>query len=420
MCELIIDCPHFTPEWTDKGFVVVRNQNIRDGKLDLSQPSFTPQHDFELRIKRAKPRAGDIIFTREAPMGEVCMIPEGLECCLGQRQVLLRPKRAVSGRYLFFALRSTYVRHQIFWNEGTGSTVSNVRIPVLKALKIPRLGAAEESIGELLGAIDDKIDLNRRMNETLEHLARTLFKDWFVDFGPTKAKQEGREAYLEAGLWALFPERLDSDGKPEGWSLTDIKSLCTVVTNGGTPKRQNGAFWKDGNIPWYKTGELSDSFLLSPSEQITSEGLSGSSAKLLPPGSIIMAIYAAPTVGRLGILTTSATFNQACTGMVPKNTVGTCFLYLCLYFGRNWFNNRANGAAQQNISKAIVESYQTMFPQAQLTTSFNETVEPLFQKLKNNVEESYALAQTRDLLLPKLMSGEMRVTEAAARVAEVV
>ena len=151
MCELVVDCPHFTPEWTESGFVVIRNQNIRNGRLNLDDRSYTDEKDFLRRVKRAKPRTGDVIFTREAPMGEVCRVPEGLECCLGQRQVLLRPKPGLSGRYLFYALQSPYVRHQIFWNEGTGSTVSNVRIPALKALKIPR-STDEEAIAALRAA----------------------------------------------------------------------------------------------------------------------------------------------------------------------------------------------------------------------------------------------------------------------------
>ena len=110
MCDLIVDCPHFTPEWTTSGYLVIRNQNIRDGRLDLSESSYTHLEDFQRRVRRAKPRAGDIIFTREAPMGEVCLLPENLECCLGQRQVLLRPARDVDNRYLFYALRSPTVR----------------------------------------------------------------------------------------------------------------------------------------------------------------------------------------------------------------------------------------------------------------------------------------------------------------------
>jgi type I restriction enzyme S subunit len=196
MCELIVDCPHSTPEWTDNGFIVTRNQNIKNGVLDLSSPSFTHKDDYLKRIKRATPQTGDIIFTREAPMGEVCLIPEGLQCCLGQRQVLLRPKDSVCGKYLFWALQSPFVQNQISWNEGTGSTVSNVRIPVLKALRIPRILGREESIAKVLSDIGDKIQINRQVNHTLEHFAQAVFKSWFVDFDPTCAKITAKQSWL--------------------------------------------------------------------------------------------------------------------------------------------------------------------------------------------------------------------------------
>lgn len=420
MCELVVDCPHFTPKWTTEGFVVIRNQNIRNGRLDLSNTSFTYKEDFERRITRAKPQEGDIIFTREAPMGEVCAIPEGLECCLGQRQVLLRPKVDIDGKYLLFALQSPYVRHQIFWNEGTGSTVSNVRIPVLKALKIPRQ-PNEKAIAHILGTLDDKIELNRRTNETLEAMAKAIFKDWFVDFGPTRAKMEGRAPYLPEELWSLFPGAIDDEtGLPQGWEERILSDLCSSIKNGGTPSRSKAEFWNDGTIPWFKTGELTDSFLLQSSEKITPDAVLLSNAKVFPENTVVMAIYAAPTVGRLGILTEPSTFNQACTGLIPNTQLGTYFLYLSLYFGREWFNSRANGAAQQNISKAIVEAYKAIVPDTKCLDSFNKVINPSFLTIKSYLEESRTLAELRDRLLPKLMSGEIRVKDAEKAAEEVI
>ncbi|MER2906678.1 restriction endonuclease subunit S [Enterobacter roggenkampii] len=195
LCELVIDCPHSTPKWTDKGFIVLRNQNIRNGVLDLSAPSFTDEDGYKSRIKRAKPRVNDIVFTREAPMGEVCLIPEGIDCCLGQRQVLLRANSEIDPYYLFWALQSPYVQHQISWNEGTGTTVSNVRIPVLKDLKIPRLGEHESWIAKTMTSLALKSQINEKINQTLEQMAQALFKSWFVDFEPVKTKM----AVLEEG-----------------------------------------------------------------------------------------------------------------------------------------------------------------------------------------------------------------------------
>lgn len=184
LCELVVDCPHSTPKWTDSGIIVLRNQNIKNGVLDLSNPSFTNEEDYQKRVKRAVPQAGDIVITREAPMGEVCIIPQGLKCCLGQRQVLLRPRNEICGEYLFWALQSPYVQHQISWNEGTGTTVSNVRIPVLKGLMIPRYPKTEKKSAYTLSTLAKKLELNKQINQTLEQMAQALFKSWFVDFDP--------------------------------------------------------------------------------------------------------------------------------------------------------------------------------------------------------------------------------------------
>ncbi len=192
MCDLVVDCPHSTPKWTDSGKVVLRNSNIKGGVLDLSHPSYTDEKHFLERVHRAVPQAGDIVFTREAPMGEVCILPEDLECCLGQRQVLLRPGTGIDGRYLFWALQSPAVQQEISWNQGTGSTVSNVRIPVLKALNIPRHPGLESEIADILSTLASKIELNRQINQTLEQITQAIFKSWFVDFEPVKAKQHIR------------------------------------------------------------------------------------------------------------------------------------------------------------------------------------------------------------------------------------
>ncbi len=215
MCQFIVDCPHFTPRWTENGVIVTRNKNIRNGRLDISNPSYTDEETYLKRIKRAAPTEGDLIFTREAPIGEICMVPAGLRCCLGQRQVLLRPQNNVDGRYLHYAMQSHFVRHQILWSEGTGSTVSNMRLPDLRALKIPRNGKHEQSISKTLGALDDKIENNRRMNETLEEMARAIFKSWFVDFDPVHAKAAGNApVHMDAETATLFPSSFGDDGLP--------------------------------------------------------------------------------------------------------------------------------------------------------------------------------------------------------------
>ena len=169
LCEIVVDCPHSTPVWTDSGKIVIRNQNIKNGRIDLTSPSYTDEEHFIQRIRRAKPVPGDIIITREAPIGDVGMVPEGIECCLGQRMVLLRVNPEVCDRYyLLYSLQSRYVQHQISWSEGTGTTVSNLRIPHLEQLKIPYPPLeTQKAIASVLRSIEGKMDINRKTNDNL-------------------------------------------------------------------------------------------------------------------------------------------------------------------------------------------------------------------------------------------------------------
>jgi type I restriction enzyme S subunit len=155
-------------------------------------------------------------------------------------------------------------------------------------LPLPPLDV-QQAIGSILSALNDKIELNRRMNETLEATARAIFEDWFVDFGPTRAKLEGRAPYLAAEIWSLFPDRLDDDGKPDEWITSTIGQEVEVV-GGSTPSTREPAFW-GGDISWATPKDLSSlstPVLLSTERQITEAGLSQIGSGLLPVGTVLL------------------------------------------------------------------------------------------------------------------------------------
>lgn len=169
ICDIVVDCPHSTPKWTSGGKIVIRNNNIKNGYIDLNNPSYTDEENFKKRIRRAIPQCGDVIITREAPMGEVGMIPENVECCLGQRMVLLRVNEKKCDRYYFlYCLQSRYVQHQISWSEGTGTTVSNLRIPHLEKIKIPYIPIEKQrKVASVIQCIEEKIEINKKINKNL-------------------------------------------------------------------------------------------------------------------------------------------------------------------------------------------------------------------------------------------------------------
>lgn len=441
LTELIIDCPHSTPEWTDEGVTVLRSNNIKNGRLDLSSPSFTNEDGYQDRIKRAVPTHGDLVLTREAPMGEVCLIPENLRCCLGQRMVLLRVKEKImDSTYLLFALQSPYLKHQISWNEGTGTTVSNIRIPNIKAFKVPVPPIAEQkSIAHILGSLDDKIELNRQMNETLEAMAQALFKSWFVDFDPVidnalvagkpipdelSERAEQRKVVQHGdnqAVRALFPDEFvlteEMGWIPKGWAINNISSLCEKIQSGGTPRRNVSEFWENGTIPWLTSGEVRQTIIIKVENKISESGLSNSSAKWLESGATVVAMYGA-TAGQVAYVDKSITTNQAVCGLIPKKGY-QFFNYVTLSRAVSHFEGQATGSAQQNINKGLIENTRVITPSSINSDSFEEHCKMIFSKWINNLHENETLSKLRDTLLPKLLSGELRIPDAAALVEDI-
>lgn len=416
LCELVVDCPHSTPVWTSAGVLVLRSHNIRNGRLDLSDPSFTDEENYKLRSRRAELQAGDLVITREAPMGEVCMIPEGLRCCLGQRMVLLRPDPSrCDGHYLLYALQSPYVQHQISWSEGTGSTVSNLRIPHLKALRIPRPPLdTQHGIGATLRALDDKIEYNRRTAQKLEHLARTIFRAWFVDFEPVKAKAAGATSFpsmSQAVFDALHDRFVDSEIGlvPEGWQVKPIGDVVTVK-GGSTPSTKNPEYWEDGTHCWATPKDMSrlaHPILLDTERRVTDAGIESISSGLLPIGTVLMSSRA--PVGYLAIAGVPTAINQGFIAMVCDGQLPSTFVLNWAFATLDVIKAHASGTTFPEISKTNFRPLPVVVATDDVISAYSQLADPLFDLLTACVKESERLAKVRDYLLPKLLNGQVRV-----------
>ena len=321
--------------------------------------------------------------------------------------------------FLKFLLMSPQ-QQEILASYATGTTVAGISQKALRCIPISAPPFKEQiEIGLLLSALDDKIDLNRRMNETLEAMARAIFKDWFVDFGPTRAKMEGREPYLVPEIWELFPERLDGEGRPEGWVESSIGNEVDVV-GGSTPSTKEAAFW-NGDINWATPKDLSSlqtPILLETSRRITPVGLAKISSGLLPRGTVLLSSRA--PIGYLAIAETEVAINQGFIAMRCDKRLSNIFVWLWTLSNMNSVLENANGSTFQEISKKNFRPLPVIVPSSPIVTAFDETVRPLYKRIVGNEIESRTLAQLRDLLLPKLMSGEIRLREAEVRLKEAV
>jgi len=304
--------------------------------------------------------------------------------------------------------------------QATGSTFPNVSSGQLSNLPWPDLdGYQERAIAHILGTLDDKIELNRKQNETLEAMARTLFKAWFVDFEPVRAKMEGRWRRgdslpgLPAHLYDLFPERLvDSElGEiPEGWDICPLSQLLIII-GGGTPNTSNSEYW-NGDIPWFSvvdTPRTGDVFIIETEKSITQLGLVGSSARLIPEGTSI--ISARGTVGNLAIAGRDMTFNQSCYGLRAADGGGDYFVYLVVRQMVDQLKAMAHGSVFSTITRQTFDAIRQPTPPSFILEALEICVSPWFEIILSNLQESHTLVQLRNTLLPKLIAGELRTNE---------
>jgi type I restriction enzyme S subunit len=278
-------------------------------------------------------------------------------------------------------------------------------------LAIPPL-PEQHAIAHILGTLDDKIELNRRMNETLESMARAIFQSWFVDFDPVRAKVEGRDPGLPQPLADLFPNRFE-DSKlgeiPAGWAVKTIGDLAEVV-GGSTPSTSKLEFWEGGSHCWATPKDLaslSSPVLLDTERRITDAGLAQISSGLLPAGTVLLSSRA--PIGYLALAEIPVAINQGFIAMKPKISVPNLFLLLWARSAHEEILSRANGSTFLEISKSNFRPIPVVHPTEGVFGVFVSLVNPLYRRVADNVRESRTLAALRDALLPKLISGAIRV-----------
>jgi type I restriction enzyme S subunit len=298
-------------------------------------------------------------------------------------------------------------------SEATGVPKTNVAYLRDFPISLPPL-LEQRAIASILGTLDDKIELNRRMNETLEAIARALFKSWFVDFDPVRAKIERRDPGFAKPLADLFPYSLAESelGEiPKGWSTAPIGELANVV-GGSTPSTKDQVFWNEGRHCWATPKDLSGlstPVLLETERKITEAGLGQIGSGLLPAGTVLLSSRA--PIGYLAVSEVAVAINQGFIAMLPAKDVSNLFLLYWAESAHEDIVSRANGSTFLEISKANFRPIPVVRPPTSVLDAFDRLVRPLFRRVVSNEYECRTLTALRDTLLPKLISGELRVKE---------
>jgi type I restriction enzyme S subunit len=383
------------------------NRIVEDGIVRITEEDAN-------RLSQHRLRAGDIIYSRRGDVEKRALIrerEEGWFCGTGCLKVRLG-RGIVDPLFasLFLghpAIREWIVRHAV------GATMPNLNTAIMSAVPfaLPPL-AEQKAIAAVLGALDDKIELNRRMNATLESMARALFQSWFVDFDPVRAKLDGRKpAGMDDATAALFPDRLEDSPLghiPKGWHVCSLADKIELLS-GGTPKTSKATYW-DGDIPWYSVKDApleTDMWVIRTEKHVTKEGIANSAAQILPEGTTI--ISARGTVGKLALIGTPMAMNQSCYGVRGTKGSGDFFTYFVLRQATAELQQRTHGTVFDTITRQTFETLDCIFPPANLTAAFDRTVAPLLSQIRANLHQSCTLATLRDTLLPRLLNGELRV-----------
>lgn len=383
LCTDIIDCPHSTPKWKDYGVPVIRNYNLKNITIEKNNLSYVDKETYFSRIKRANPEEGDIIISREAPMGMVGIIPKDFVCCLGQRLVLLKVnKKMISPYYLAYVLISDYVQKQIKTINRTGSIVSNLNIPDLKNLIIPVLDD-EELIGKSLIGIDKKIELNNKINSELESMAKTIYDYWFLQF--EFPNDEGKP-YKSSGGKMVWNEELKKE-IPDGW---EIKKLGQLIIENEKSSIQVNQIKNNsiGKIPFFTSGNT----ILYTSNYL----VNGQNCFLNTGGNADVKNY----YGKASYSTD--------TWCITSNEETIYYLSMYLLSIKNILNIKYfQGTGLKHLQKDLLKNTKILYPSKLLLKKFNNLTKNLFIKSSEILRENKELISLRDYLLPLLMNGQV-------------
>jgi type I restriction enzyme S subunit len=419
VCELIVDCVNKTAPVVEEltPYKMLRTTNVKGGRIDREECRRVSKETFFKWTRRADVRRGDVILTREAPLGEVGYVDFDDTVFLGQRLMQYRANPALlEPRFLLYSFLSNDLQNQFGAHEGSGSTVSHIRVGDCSKfqLSLPPL-AEQKAIAEVLGALDDKIELNRRMNAKLEEMARALFQSWFVDFDPVRAKRDGREPVgLDSNTAALFPQYLDNSTLgiiPKGWQVNRISEVVEEVFDGphATPPHV-----EEGPIFLGIKNLTGSALALSDTRYISESDWPRWTKRVTPKPLDIVFSYEA-TLGFFALIPPGL---RCCLGrrlalIRPRAEDGHSHFWFHQFIGpdfqRYLIQHSVQGATVDRIPLIQFPNYFVLNPPSALKEAFECRVAPLWAKIHTNAKQSRTLATLRDTLLPKLLCGELSV-----------
>ena len=380
-------------DYSDGGVPVVMPKDLVDGHISEDSIARVSMSHVD-RLSRHKIEVGDILYSRRGDVGRCAFateVEQGWLCGTGCLRVTIDQSKAIP-KFIFYQLQKA---ETIGWVEkhAVGSTMLNLNTSILGSVPIELPSMAEQqTIVHVLSAYDDLIENNQKQIKLLEEVAQRLYKEWFVDL-----RFPGHETTPIV------------DGVPEGWRETCMDDICDSI-GGGTPSTKSEEYYRDGQIKWVTPTDItrkSGLILLDTEKKITEEGLHNSSAKMVPPYTILMTSRA--SVGFFGLCEYEVCTNQGFISCIPHEESIRFYLLYNLMNRVDEIRAKASGSTFLEISKKSFRGLKIIVPEAHILTQFNNIVRPMIRQMEILTKTIAKLREARDRLLPKLMSGEIEV-----------
>jgi len=382
----------------------LNTKNIQEDQFNFKECFFISKEK-DNKLRSGKLKINDIVITTRGTVGNIAFYDKNIvykNIRINSGMAIFRNYEDVFyPRFFYYLLKSRLLKNQ-FKILSTGSAQPQLPIKDLKEIMLLRPSIEEQIfISSILYSLDKKIELNNKINSILEQISQAIFKHWFIDFEfPNEQgkpyKSSGGE-FIDSELWKI----------PKGWKINKIgEKLKTLL--GGTPSRKVTDYWEGGNVPWVNSGKVNDFRIISPSEYITTIAVEESAAKLMPKGTTVIAITGA-TLGKVSRLEIDCCANQSVVGVLETGELSSEYIYL-------WVKNKIRtiisfqtGGAQQHINKNNIDNLLILIPEEKILNRFKKIIKPIFDKISINCFENKNLSQIRDTLLPKLITGKIRV-----------
>lgn len=381
-------------EYVTSGIPFFRSQNIQPFRFNKSNLKFI-SHEFHQKLRKSALAPGDVVVVRTGYPGTACVIPDRLPVANCADLVIIRPSELIDAYFLSCVFNSAWGRGRVAGSlVGVAQQHFNVGAAKEMEILLPSL-CVQRRIASILSVYDDLIENNTCRIRILEEMARMIYREWFVNFrfpGHEKVRMVASE---------MGPI-------PEGWSIKRFTDLSEVLS-GGTPRTNVPEYW-GGDIPFFGPRDAPETFYVTETDrQITALGLSKCNSKLYPKETVF--ITARGTVGRVALPATEMAMNQSCYALHGKVGIDQLFLFMLVRECVERLKKKAHGAVFDTITVETFEKLRVIQPAEPLPGLFGSVIRPFFSMLLNLQQRNSVLRQTRDLLLPRLISGEIRVEQ---------